>query len=296
MSNKYNNIINLVETPEPVAPSSGVQSIYAKVNGNLYHKNTSGQEYLLGNFGQDTVSVLNTPYTIPYNVGTVLLAASSSVINLPSPALFTNREIAIVNKTQVIKTTDLSFTTSLNISTTEIYPGESIIIRSNGTTWDAVSNSSPRIRYIPLLANFTTTSNVRSNVTNWNFIATAGKHYRIEVIGKATSTATTTGFSLGFITAGTGTITGNVKIALTNVSAATAVEGTISAISSINTLVNSFLTSGNVSATATPIHLKADVIYVTTTGGQISVQFGSEVNGSSVSLLVGSAIIITELF
>jgi hypothetical protein len=49
MANKFGNIININETPAPITPSAGVQSVYAKPDGFIYAKNLTGTEYLLNN-------------------------------------------------------------------------------------------------------------------------------------------------------------------------------------------------------------------------------------------------------
>ena len=152
------------------------------------------------------------------------------------------------------------------------------------------------VNIVTLAADFTTTNNIRSNITGWTYPVVAGKIYRFEVVGTATSTVTNNGVSLGvFLATGAGTIRGSMKGSTTSIAAGTDLSIPIYAVNNINVTPGSSLTTTSVNATATPHFLILDSVFTCTTSGTFSIQFGSETPVTSVSFQAGSVFIITEL-
>jgi trimeric autotransporter adhesin len=151
----------------------------------------------------------------------------------------------------------------------------------------AMSNRWTELRNTTVLTN---NSNVTlTNVTNLGFQATAGLFYRIECHIRFQSAATGTGIALTFGTSNgaTGTIAGSVDIPI-------AADGTgaiySGAITSLGDLV-----IGTAVTTANTDYLTVVVASFTCTGSGIIVpQFRSEVNGSTVTVGVGSTILVRE--
>lgn len=149
---------------------------------------------------------------------------------------------------------------------------------------------------ITLASLFSSTSVTRSNVTGMSFAVTAGKKYKIEIIGTYQTAVTTTGGSLGYVlTSGTGTIMGEIKMAITQGTSATDLGQTIFAINATNTTSGSFMTSTGVSAVNAPHKIISSLIFDCTTTGFFQLQWGSEVAASSAQINAGLVMIITPL-
>lgn len=149
---------------------------------------------------------------------------------------------------------------------------------------------------LSLASNFSSTSTTRANVTGMNFAVTAGKKYKITLIGDYQTAATTTGGSIGFIlTSGTGNIKGFVTMAISQSIVATDLTTTIRAINATNTTAGSFTTSSGVSVINSPHYFYADLIFDCLTSGVFSLQWGSEVASSAAQMNAGSTMIIEVL-
>ena len=107
----------------------------------------------------------------------------------------------------------------------------------------------------------------------------------------------TTGGSMGVIlkNSGVGTIIGNMEADISKSVVATGLKAPITAISSSNTLADSFLTSTEVSVINSPHSWTATLYFTCTTSGDFQVQWGSEVASSEARLLAGSKMIVTEI-
>lgn len=150
--------------------------------------------------------------------------------------------------------------------------------------------------FLSLASNFSSTSTTRANVTGMNFAVTAGKKYKITLIGDYQTTATTTGGSIGFVlTSGTGNIKGFVTMAISQSVVATDLTTTIRAINATNTTAGSFTTSSGVSVINSPHYFYADLIFDCATSGVFSLQWGTEVASSSAQMNSGSTMIIETL-
>jgi hypothetical protein len=114
-------------------------------------------------------------------------------------------------------------------------------------------------------------------------------------MGNFSTTTITTGASFGNVASGTSIARGFCSIGVSASTVNTAVTGTISAINTINTTLNSFVTSASVSTTNVPVFFNYEIVLTTSVSGVYNFQFGSEVLGSSVSLLAGSMMIVTQL-
>jgi hypothetical protein len=297
MASKIAGYLELSEIPTPsVSPVAGVQQLYPKSDGNLYGKNNVGQEYRLSNDGDNILILATTPVVPLYNHGSVYLTgALVQTITLPTPSLFPNRSISFVNRSSFDKTFSSSYITTSGTTDTILRPGESITLKTDGTSWYSNSQSNTRTLFVPLAANMVSTSNIRANIPGFTFPTVAGKFYRIQAIGTFTSSINTTGISIGSIVTGTSTIKGTCNIGLSNATVTTDVSGTISNISTINTLVNSFVTSTSVNLANTQIQFNYDTVLSTTIGGVFNLQFASEVNFSTTTLQAGTTFIVTQL-
>lgn len=149
---------------------------------------------------------------------------------------------------------------------------------------------------LTLASLFASTSVTRANVTGMSFAVTAGKKYKINLIGDYQTGVTTTGGSIGFIlTSGTGTIKGRVCMAISQATVATELATTIRAINATNTTAGSFITSTGVSVIDRPHYFTGDLIFDCLTSGVFQLQFASEVASTSAQLNAGSVMIIETL-
>lgn len=149
---------------------------------------------------------------------------------------------------------------------------------------------------LTLASLFSSTSVTRANVTGMNFAVTAGKKYKITLIGCYQTGVTTTGGSIGFVlTSGTGTICGFVTMAISQSVVATDLTTTIRAINATNTTAGSFTTSSGVSVINSPHYFYGDLIFDCLTSGVFSLQWGSEVATSAAQMNAGSTMIVETL-
>jgi len=149
---------------------------------------------------------------------------------------------------------------------------------------------------LTLASNFSSTSTTRANVTGMNIAVTAGKKYKITLIGDYQTAATTTGGSIGFIlTSGSGNIKGFVTMAISQSVVATDLTTTIRAINATNTTAGSFTTSSGVSVINSPHYFYSNLIFDCVTSGVFSLQWGTEVASSSAQINSGSVMIVETL-
>jgi hypothetical protein len=151
-----------------------------------------------------------------------------------------------------------------------------------------------------LSSNFPTVAQVnttRVNIPSWSFNVVAGKSYKIEIISSFTAAALTTGGSMGLITSGgaVGTIHGYFSADISAAAVATGLRSPLVAINTVNTTANSFMTSSGVSSTTIPHTFDCTAVFNCTTGGTVTIQWGSEVALSLASLLQGSSLIVKLL-
>jgi len=151
-------------------------------------------------------------------------------------------------------------------------------------------------RIFETTTNQSTTSTTRSDVTELTVPLLAGKKYRIELYGMMQSPAVTTGCSVGFyLTAGTATINGIIR-GLVQISASTtALDQFINTVTTTPGATGSFFTTSGVGAINTPHALGGSFYVESASDCDFKVQFGSEVNGASTTLLSGSALIVDQL-
>ena len=98
-----------------------------------------------------------------------------------------------------------------------------------------------------LSANVVSNSSTRTDVATWVTGITAGKTYKIEIIGAFQTAATTTGMSIGFyLPTGAGTIFGTSSAAINQTTSANDLATTIYAINNSGLTTGSFMTSTGV--------------------------------------------------
>lgn len=135
----------------------------------------------------------------------------------------------------------------------------------------------------------TNNSNVTlTNITELALTVVTGKRYRIEAMILFRSTATTAGITY------TMAATGAAGTLAMKVSSNTGGDGTGNTFTGQITAFADTVTSTGVQATATDYILNAQGIFVCTTGGTITPQFRSEVNGQTITVGIGSNIIARE--
>ncbi len=162
-------------------------------------------------------------------------------------------------------------------------------------TQTALGLKQDKITEFVLASNFSSTSTTRANVTGMSFSITAGKRYKIELIGDYQTGAVATGGSVGFVLiSGTGTIKGYSTMATSKATSATDLTTTIRAINATNTTAGSFITSTSVSAINAPHYTYANLIFTCTTGGVFQLQFASETT-TVAQLNAGTTMLITTL-
>lgn len=143
---------------------------------------------------------------------------------------------------------------------------------------------------------FTSNLVARANVTGMSFPIIAGKKYKIEIIGNYQTAATTTGGSLGYVlSSGTGTIMGEIRMAITQGTSAADLTQSIYAVNATNTTAGSFITSTGVSAINAPHKIISNLIFDCLTTGVFQLQWGSEVAASSSQINSGMVMIVTTL-
>ena len=158
-----------------------------------------------------------------------------------------------------------------------------------------ISNTLPAMIRKPLTANVSSTVNTRANITDWSFLVTAGKSYRIEVIATYQSAALTTGGSLGFVLpTGAGTVFGFVEGDIVNTAATTTLRQPVYAINATSTTAGSFITTTGVGVINSPHSIHSVIAFNCTTTGKFQVQWATEVAASAAQLNAGSTLYVTE--
>lgn len=149
---------------------------------------------------------------------------------------------------------------------------------------------------LSLASLFSSTSVTRANVTGMSFAVTAGKKYKITLIGDYQTGVTTTGGSIGFVlTSGTGTIKGFITMAVSQSVVATDLTTTIRAINSVNTTAGSFTTSSGVSVINSPHYFFSELIFDCLTTGVFQLQYATEIASSASQMNAGSVMIVETL-
>jgi hypothetical protein len=145
----------------------------------------------------------------------------------------------------------------------------------------------------PAIAQVNTT---RVPVTSWSFNVVAGKSYLIKVLATYQSVIATTGGSMGFTTSGgaVGTIRGYFAGDITNTATAAGFRSPLSAINTIGTTVNSFLTTTGTTLGQSQC-FNVEAVFNCTTSGSVVVNWGTEISGSRSFLQAGSALIVNVL-
>lgn len=130
-------------------------------------------------------------------------------------------------------------------------------------------------------------STTESDVSGMTISLEANKKYKVEFFGIFQSSATTTGGRFTLTYTGTGTPYGAWNGLVTNATAASNLNAPV-------VFGTDFVTTG-VQTINTNHMIMCSFIVQPTVGGDIQLQFGSEVAASSVTLLAGSTFILTEL-
>lgn len=152
------------------------------------------------------------------------------------------------------------------------------------------------VRCFKTTTNLTSTSTTRVDVPELDIPVIAGKVYKIEVFGSMQSAAVSTGCSLGFyLSAGSGTINGIARGLVSTAASANAIDAFINVITTTAGAAGSFFTTTGVGAINTPHGLGGTFYFECVASGNIKIQFGSEVGGSSSTLLAGSTIVVDQL-
>jgi len=135
----------------------------------------------------------------------------------------------------------------------------------------------------------TNSSNVTlTNIADLSFSVVTGRRYRIEAMILYRSAATTTGLALSLgNTSAVGTLSATATMTITADSTTSLYSGSI-------TSFGDTVVSTAVPATGVDYIASIQGIFVCTTGGSIVPQFRSEVNGSQVTVQIGSNILVRE--
>jgi hypothetical protein len=131
-----------------------------------------------------------------------------------------------------------------------------------------------------------------------SFDVTAGKKYKITLIGDHQTGVTTTGGSIGFVlTSGTGNIKGFVTmdVAASTVAGATDLTLTIRAINNVNTTAGSYILSSAVNPINSPHYFTSALIFNCLTTGVFQLQYGTEIAASAAQMNAGSVMIVETL-
>lgn len=127
-----------------------------------------------------------------------------------------------------------------------------------------------------------------TNISDLAFPVTAGKYYKIEATIMHRSAAATTGLTL---TLGNTSAVGTLAC---TVSMLVAADGTAAGYQGAITSFGDVVTSPSVPAATTDYVARIDGVFACTTSGTITPQFRSEVNGSQVTVQIGSCILVRE--
>ena len=217
------------------------------------------------------------------NRSNALVMLKSGVTTLPT---VTNTLIKAEPTGKVLITKEYLSTTGFTVNGTLIPLGGSM-------TFTAPTQLTTTSKLTSAFSNSTTT---RNTVSSWTFAVTAGKTYKIEIIGAYQTAALTTGGSIGFILTGggTGSIMGKMDGEILQTTVNTGVRTTIRAINDINTTAGSFMTTTGVGVINSPHYIGGILNFSCTTSGTFEVQFGSEVALSAAQLNAGSLLLVTE--
>lgn len=148
---------------------------------------------------------------------------------------------------------------------------------------------------LKLNSNISTTSTTSSDA-GLNINLTAGKLYKLTLLGKYQSVATTTGIKVGFVApSGTYNVTGTLKGLVSINTSNTEQHCSIHTINTSSITVGSFILTTGVGAVNTPHFVGGEIFIECLTSGQIRLQLASEVAGSSTQLNAGTALILKQL-
>lgn len=162
---------------------------------------------------------------------------------------------------------------------------------NNPTTYVSVLSTA-----FPAVAQTNTT---RVAVTGWSFPVLFGKSYQIKVNANYNTAAATTGGSIGLVlssipVSAAGSIVGYIDGTIVNTGSATSLKQSIYAVNTVNTTAGSFLTTTGLSAGGIG-NIVLNCVFTCTTGGTMTIQWGTEVANSLAQLRVGSTLIVTQL-
>lgn len=143
-------------------------------------------------------------------------------------------------------------------------------------------------KYYTLLLDYSSSSLTRTTSTDLTFSVVAGKTYITDFIGMYTSSALTTGICVGLITSGTATIKGYIWGDVSNTAVTTTLRSPLYAINNLNSTIGSAMTTTGVSVINSPHSINFQAIVNCTVSGTLSIQIGSKVASSSVTMLSGS--------
>jgi hypothetical protein len=173
---------------------------------------------------------------------------------------------------------------------------------SGGTVKRFAMRGVARTAYVlTTLATLSTTATVviTDGTTPWTHTCVAGKTYRFIMTATHQTAATATGLRLSIIAGGgaAGQLNGMFYGALAQAAASTGLEATLFAFATSTTVwpAGSSLLTTAVAPATSPHHCGLEFIFRCTTGGTVSIHFGSEVAASAVQINQGSALIVEEL-
>ena len=238
------------------------------------------------------VAVAGTQFGIAFNLGDWLIYNASGV---PEKSDNSDDVVSVNGQTGVVTITKADLGLG-NVDNTS--DANKPISTATQTALDLKANSIATPLVLTLASNFSTTSTTRADVTGMSFAVTAGKKYKITLIGDHQTDTATTGGSIGFVLpSGTGTIKGFVTMALvaTTVAGATDLTITIRAINNVNTTAGSFILSSAVNPINSPHYFTSALIFDCLTTGVFQLQYGSEVAASAAQMNAGSVMIVETL-
>ena len=135
-----------------------------------------------------------------------------------------------------------------------------------------------------------------SDVSDFSTIAvTAGVTYRIYLCAAFRTAATTTGIRIGmYLSSGAGTVRGYFKGLISATVAATELQSSFYAIGASGATGASLITTG-VSSTTIDHPFIINAVFTCTTSGNLRVQFCSEVDTSTATIMTGSVLTVEEI-
>ena len=242
-------------------------------------------------------------------LGSGAASLTSSVLNIPTPTLSSiGAESAIVAGTnlqfwrgdktwQTLNT--LAVAESINLYFTDARARASIsagtgIAYSNST--GVISSTVPSMQRFVLSNAFSSTSVTQAAITGWSFPVTAGKSYRIEIVGTYQTAAVSTGGTLGVVLTGggVGTIAGELKGKIASLDKSTPLVQSIFAINATVGTAGSTLTTSGVGAINQPHYIGGVLVFNCTTSGKFQLNYATEVAASASQLNAGSTLYVTE--